>query len=1119
MLARELVQPLAKQVLTSETAMSLLRILTGDAQSPASIRGFEGHEAEIVLAEVQAMLDESTQRVSVESDGYLLAARWLLPIGRDDDKIKFDLAAALRDTGQETLPVNTGSQRGLKKQLEDGNRGIHSHVAFLCLKRTAVWSRDTLKSTHNAFAAAMGSPRVRDVARVLAAAIEERFQRLRTDPEFLAIRKAAWTQLQEPPIPAPAARPLPQFFYDLADRVDVSTEGYPSWLTPRELTKYLTLSPLGDQEPGKRTAEELYSTYSSQGGKPANNVVKRGWRLVVLGNPGGGKSTVLAATVANRIQNGSPAIVVRLSALAARTEETDNIESVLTLMVKVARDDYGIALADDDVRGVVRLLTTHRNALIALDGLDEIQPERLEHVRSLIGRLSHHQAPILVSSRLTGYINLGSSWNEAHVDELSPTSAQGFLKAWFRDSNVAGLDRARAAVASSNHEGLATVPVLLGIVASVAQDVDVPPTRAKLYERYVEQFLQQTWKPINERPEPEEIEPRYEIAKELALKMATGRGGDLNGANWTDVIAYGEVVKTTTTSDPKLARVLTEKHGLLTAQAANAVRIHQQLRWIHRTVHEHLVGAALADKVSSSKKGEKRLDPVLLGPRHWDAPLRHMGGLLAPSDLARVVKRIDELKREGDPGRVLANFEDSIAQALPYDSEWRRELARTRFAEGQPYSALLLDEDYLRSELAAALRDGNRAVIRWGSWLLPERLQLSEREATNLVEAQRNSKNRSIHLYVESLARLSEFKPDEALQLLLDVVDDEHVVLTQTRWRGTPSVAAVRAAVERIVRWEPRERLPHLVFIEEIGGDLLGNAELRDLIEDMDLETVKNDSLIVDRIAAGSSKMAEIELMRSWWTGHYGDEFAYIAADGAEEVTKKVGASPGAKLRSAVKQLSETRPGHGEVEPTLDMALIDRLKNEPVSGAKTLSKMVLSVSRCLENAPMVPIGWAVETQVRLQAEVKRLGSERAELHRINAIEAIAGGLLDIMLTRPRETKDAVLAMAPGEWPEDTDGWKAFEVLSALNRAGELSSAEVARFIKWAAQGGLSALPSLRLGTNVEKVLGIVETDSPEAFVVGRGPFSAQLAELGMLHKWRKRISGIEGSRARPSDRA
>ncbi|KJL24860.1 hypothetical protein RL72_01583 [Microbacterium azadirachtae] len=743
-------------------------------------------------------------------------------------------------------------------------------------------------------------------------------------------------------------------------------------------------------------------------------------------------------------------------------------------------------------------------------------PEHRPRAIRMITTLTRHPGPVMISSRLTGYAKPAHDWNETHVDELSPQSAQGFIEEWFRDGNLAGLKRASNALSSPNHAGLSTVPVLVGIVASVAEANEVPETRAELYRAYVEQFLQQKWKAPDQQPQLHEIPPRYDIAKEVAMAMATGEGGQLDGANWTDTIVYRHLIDATTTSDPGLARRLAENHGLLTAQSSPGTAMSpkfptmgQKYRWLHRTVHEHLVGAALADRVRASRDDLGGLDAILLGPKQWDAPLRHLIGLLSEADRSLLFKRVDKLAVIGDPGRVLETVRDSLAEALPAGDAYRKELARARFAEGQPYSALLLDEGYLRSQLAGALRRKDKAVLRWGIGLLPDRLDLSEKEVRELIAAQPAGEGRSVALYSEALARLSAHDPDDALRLLVEAARTNDVELPWDRWRMPPSADAVRSAADQVAGWEAWKRIPLLAFLSHTGGDLSPSEQPDGPLPASDVGAAREYLLRVRPLfdAEAAPSRAHLEPLRAFWRGDYGAELAYIAAGLVGDLPEDASASEGAQLQQAVARLRAAQPERdfGADEPTRAMQSLRRMSSETIRHVDTLTEFVSAATRCVENASGVPIEWAVSMQARVQPDATRRAPRGLGLHQLGAVEAISDSLLKILLARPDETKRVVLEDHPNVWPGERGVGHDFAVLAALNNAGLLSPGDTAAFIGWAAKKGTSVLWSVPLGADAESVLQIVDATCSDAFAVDRSRFSVQLAELGLLHRWRTRI--------------
>lgn len=300
----------------------------------------------------------------------------------------------------------------------------------------------------------------------------------------------------------------------------------PSHEREREMVRLLTDASLENLPPARRRhLEEEYAALSGRRWKIASDkslgeslgaVLAKHRRLVVLGVPGAGKSTLirfLARTSALGVDSmnrrlgwaeDSIPVVISLAAYSAARRERPSLELRSYLDAEMERRG-GAALRE----GIAREFSAGRLMLL-LDGVDE-EPD------------SHHRAAMVqaldslleaagdwrcvVTSRPHGYIRLRGDVAHYALLPFSPEHMETFVRSWHvalehrRHPDTPNLAVAEAEAVSlleeirrdSRIESLAANPLMLVVISLIRQErVRLPQRRVLLYERAVK-TLMDTW--------------------------------------------------------------------------------------------------------------------------------------------------------------------------------------------------------------------------------------------------------------------------------------------------------------------------------------------------------------------------------------------------------------------------------------------------------------------------------------------------------------------------------------------------------------------------------------------------------------------------------------------------
>lgn len=289
-------------------------------------------------------------------------------------------------------------------------------------------------------------------------------------------------------------------------------------LGPVKLAELLTAGRLTpDWEREYENSTSLYSgNIFVEDPIPALEAIAVHQRVMVLGDPGHGKSTVLRAAAEQALAAGGVVVVRarfedlgeagRASALrGASATEQNSLEWALGMLLEAAAAS-GLDTARIRDRSI-EILRRSSAALVLIDGLDEISNvERNGFARKITSVLIGHRGAdgvweggvagrIVMASRVTGYKRPSEEIEEVLVPLLDDGFPEKFIRGWCGGRNPDGLARALDALQDGHLGDLARVPVIATFLAQIAEDEEPETTKHGLYRQYLEKFLSRTWKP------------------------------------------------------------------------------------------------------------------------------------------------------------------------------------------------------------------------------------------------------------------------------------------------------------------------------------------------------------------------------------------------------------------------------------------------------------------------------------------------------------------------------------------------------------------------------------------------------------------------------------------------
>lgn len=352
-------------------------------------------------------------------------------------------------------------------------------------------------------------------------------------------------------------------------------------------------------------------------------------RMVILGGPGTGKTTVLQFLIHEQAQkaladpNAPLPIMVSLPDLARSGGSLQKYLSRLTEEAWVP-DDFALTLARAIEDG---------EAFICLDSLDEVTPElRPDTIRMINERASHRGNVWIVGSRFTDYKGGQFQRGQFAEWELQPMTHTLRLELARRLlPELSRLSLHHRAQGDCNH--LAFVhhleahsqaaawgenPLLFSLAAVVFVRLGhLPSSRVALYEQVIKAVLQ-----IREK-NPRRQTMLYHVISYLALELYTRKGRTFNSQ---DLLVHLPVIRQNLrenwTTEDMAQRLLNS--GILN------VLPHEVCSFRHQTFQEYLAAVALAQQLVNAQTSDAVWEFIWQRRTYsrWTEVLRLMVGVL-----------------------------------------------------------------------------------------------------------------------------------------------------------------------------------------------------------------------------------------------------------------------------------------------------------------------------------------------------------------------------------------------------------------------------------------------------------------------------------------------------------
>jgi len=259
-----------------------------------------------------------------------------------------------------------------------------------------------------------------------------------------------------------------------------------------------------------------------------NDALKDNRKLVILGGPGAGKTTMLryvALTLAQGqakerldLPDGLVPIFVELSRFADRK---DQLQSLVDFIYDYVNSTLNLSLPVNFFEPFLE----QRKCVVLLDGLDEVATlaQRVE-VKNVVSSFASRYGgnTFVVASRVAGYneASLGGDFEHFTVCDFTEDDVKQFAHKWYeaREGNTEAArmkaeDLVRVIKDTPRVATLARNPLMLTIIALVHRvEAELPNQRIRLYDKCTESLLY-TWEAVKKRGE----KPMYDEEKHRRL--------------------------------------------------------------------------------------------------------------------------------------------------------------------------------------------------------------------------------------------------------------------------------------------------------------------------------------------------------------------------------------------------------------------------------------------------------------------------------------------------------------------------------------------------------------------------------------------------------------------------
>lgn len=357
-----------------------------------------------------------------------------------------------------------------------------------------------------------------------------------------------------------------------------------------------------DQERGRHdTRREAFAPETAAAHTYAPiDALQRYQRIVVVGDPGAGKTTMLrhlALLMAARTEG------AELPELPADVELFRFVESGHDSLLDYLAEHWADQYDFTDARDYVERKLTDGTAALLLDGLDEVlggesaedAAGAYSHVTDEITRLATRfpRALIATTCRRHGWQGGLQQFQVLEALDFEWPQIETFIANWFGERDPRRGALVRALSTNARLQTLAANPLLLSLIAIVYErDLELPERRAALYRRCVEVLLRE-WDAHRKvtRYSRFTTDRKQDLLKQIALHYHQLGQRYFREDDLLELIAdFLPTIDLPRTDSRAILDEIAAQYGLLKAQA------HGWYGFLHLTLQEHFAATALLEQ-------------------------------------------------------------------------------------------------------------------------------------------------------------------------------------------------------------------------------------------------------------------------------------------------------------------------------------------------------------------------------------------------------------------------------------------------------------------------------------------------------------------------------------------
>ncbi len=392
-------------------------------------------------------------------------------------------------------------------------------------------------------------------------------------------------------------------------------------------------------------------------------------RMVVLGDPGAGKTTMLRY-LALRVAKGE---LSNLPELPVYVELWRFVDSKMDSLLDFVASDWAERYGFREARSYLQEQLEQGKAALLLDGLDEVLAgATLEETKDVykqvideVNRLDSLflEAPIALTCRKAGWHRGLTAFQTLEVLDFSWKQIQDFVNNWFKADTAKAQGLQQALAGNLRMQTLAANPLILALIAIVYQkDLELPERRAELHSRCLEVLLREwdTHRNIK-RCTQFTTDRKLNLLKEVAWHFHQSGKRYFPEAELLQLVAdFLPAINIPPEERQAILDEIATQYGLLKVQA------HSWYGFLHLTFQEYLAALAANDRGTDAIQ-------TVVAHRHepwWEEVILLLAGCMADATplLLGILGRSIELPPE-DVDRLVSTEEHLAANDDLFDSD------------------------------------------------------------------------------------------------------------------------------------------------------------------------------------------------------------------------------------------------------------------------------------------------------------------------------------------------------------------------------------------------------------------------------------------------------------------